>query len=490
MKTRKWLVAFSLIMVLSMVLAACAPAATQAPAEPQVIEKTVVTTKEVEVVKTEVVVQTVEVFVTPTPPPTTRTGAWVDQVVFTSVDDANAAVSQIQAGELDIYAYTVDDPELYKTVQGDPNLTFTNAFGSSNEISYNPAACTDTTKLNPFANAKIREATNMLYDRNYVVQEVTGGLGAVKLLPIVWGFPDYTKFVGKSRELEAKYAFNPDKAKEVITAEMEGLGATLGADGKWQFNGAPVTVIGLIRTEDERKIIGDYVATQLESVGFTVDRQFKTRSEASPIWVQSDPAECLYNYYTGGWITTEVDRDAGDNFSFYYTANDYPIPMFQAYKPSPEFDEIALKLRNNDFNHGRARPDVPAGHGPGACRYRRWLGARLDQRLEILHSTDQQSPGGSRPGWGCGWLTPVALHRPLPGSGRRRDAHRPARHPGRSMEPDRWLQLDLRYDADPRYQRLGHDARSLHRVADTAARRNRYVGCPGRPADHQDPGLD
>jgi len=142
-------------MVLSMVLAACAPAATQAPAEPQVIEKTVVTTKEVEVVKTEVVVQTVEVFVTPTPPPTTRTGAWVDQVVFTSVDDANAAVSQIQAGELDIYAYTVDDPELYKTVQGDPNLTFTNAFGSSNEISYNPAACTDTTKLNPFANAKI-----------------------------------------------------------------------------------------------------------------------------------------------------------------------------------------------------------------------------------------------------------------------------------------------------------------------------------------------
>ena len=124
---------------------------------------------------------------------------------------------------------------------------------------------------------------------------------------------------------------------------------TLGADGKWQYQGAPVVVMGLIRTEDDRKLIGDYVATQLESVGFTVDRQFKTRSEASPIWVQGNPTDCLFGYYTGGWITTEVVRDEGSNFSFYNTANDYPIPLFQAYTPSPEFDEIALKLRNNDF---------------------------------------------------------------------------------------------------------------------------------------------
>jgi hypothetical protein len=42
----------------------------------------------------------------------------------------------------------------------------------------------------------------------------------------------------------------------------------------------------LIRTEDERKLIGDYVANQLEALGFAVDRQYKTRTEASPIWVQ------------------------------------------------------------------------------------------------------------------------------------------------------------------------------------------------------------
>jgi peptide/nickel transport system substrate-binding protein len=238
---------------------------------------------------------------------------------------------------------------LYKTVQADPNLAFVNVYGSADEISYNPSACTDTTKLNPFANAKIRAATNKLFDRNYINQEIQGGLGVPKFFPVVTAFPDYAKYIATARALEGKYAYNPELAKADIAAEMEAMGATLGADGKWQYQGAPVVLIGIIRTEDDRRQIGDYVATQLESVGFTVDRQFKTRSEASPIWVQSNPADCLYNYYTGGWITTAVDRDQGDNFSFYNTANDYPIPMFQAYTPSEEFNEIALKLRNNDF---------------------------------------------------------------------------------------------------------------------------------------------
>jgi peptide/nickel transport system substrate-binding protein len=124
----------------------------------------------------------------------------------------------------------------------------------------------------------------------------------------------------------------------------------MGDDGKWQFDGQPVHALAfLIRTEDERRQIGDYVANQLETVGFTVDRQYKTRSEASPLWVQSDPTEGLWDIYTGGWIYNFVDRDEGDSFSFYYTPNDYPIPLFQAYTPSEEFNTVALQLRNNDF---------------------------------------------------------------------------------------------------------------------------------------------
>src|SRR5690606_11707946 len=37
------------------------------------------------------------------------------------------------------------------------------------------------------------------------------------------------------------------------------------------------------------------------------------------------------------------------NFTFFYTRYDYPIPLHQQYVNAPEFDEVALKLRNNDF---------------------------------------------------------------------------------------------------------------------------------------------
>jgi peptide/nickel transport system substrate-binding protein len=53
--------------------------------------------------------------------------------------------------------------------------------------------------------------------------------------------------------------------------------------------------------------------------------------------------------YSGGWITTAISRDDGSNWSFFYGPRDYPIPLHMAYTPSPEFDEVSLKLRNNDF---------------------------------------------------------------------------------------------------------------------------------------------
>jgi peptide/nickel transport system substrate-binding protein len=158
-------------------------------------------------------------------------------------------------------------------------------------------------------------------------------LATPKLLPLVSAFPDYTRYIDTVRALEAKYAYNLDKAKEVVTQRMTELGAELGADGKWTYKGKPITLVFLIRTEDARKLIGDYVANQLEALGFTVDRQYKTRTEASPIWVKSDPAEGLWNLYTGGWITTAVERDAGSNFAFFYTNLLYPIPLHQAYTP-------------------------------------------------------------------------------------------------------------------------------------------------------------
>lgn len=351
--SKKWATLLAVVVILSMVLAACGP--TQEPATTVLTEKETViveqpgqTVKETVVVKETQVVQ-VEVTAVPEAKPE-RTGGWVDTIVFTSQDSAEAAVKQIQAGDMDVYAYSVSDAQLFETIKADPKLGYTSGYGSYTELTFNPSGPTFIDgRLNPFSNAKIREAMNWLVDRDYMVSEIYGGLGKAKLTTLNSAFPDYAKYVDVARELEAKYAYNPDKAKEVITTEMTAMGATQGADGKWQFNGAPVTIIAIIRTEDERRQIGDYICNQLETVGFATDRQYKTRSEASPIWNQSDPAEGKMHFYTGGWITTAVSRDDATNFAYFYTPLGSTSPLWQAYVNTPEYLKVAEALWVNDF---------------------------------------------------------------------------------------------------------------------------------------------
>ena len=101
-----------------------------------------------------------------------------------------------------------------------------------------------------------------------------------------------------ARRLELHYSYDPEKAKAVIAKEMAKLGAQL-VNERWQYRGKPVRIILLIRTEDQRREIGDYVATLLENVGFVVDRQYKTAAESSPIWIGSNPADGRWHIYTG-----------------------------------------------------------------------------------------------------------------------------------------------------------------------------------------------
>lgn len=366
MLRKRLFMAFSLLIIASMVLAACQAkekVVTQIVNQTQIVKQTelvvtpgevttqIVTQKETQVV-TQIVTQVVtqEVMITPTPSPVTRKGAWVDKVVFTSIDQAEAAVKQLQAGEIDVYAFGVSDPAVFDEVKGDSSLSYTSSFGTYNELTFNPVGPEfNDGRLNPFSDPKIREAMNWLIDRNYIVQEIYGGLAKAKLTTLNSAFPDYARYADVLAQLETEYAYNPDKAKEIITTEMEGMGAALSADGKWTYKDQTITIIFLIRVEDNRRQIGDYVSNQLETIGFTVDRQYKTSPEASAIWVRGNPADGQFYIYTGGWITTAISRDDGSNFSFFYTPRDYPIPLWQAYTPDPAFDAVALKLRNNDF---------------------------------------------------------------------------------------------------------------------------------------------
>jgi len=110
-------------------------------------------------------------------------------------------------------------------------------------------------------------------------------------------------------------------------------------DGKWYYNGEQITLKMLIRIDSPpRTRIGNYVSDLLEKLGFATERMYRTSSEASPIWILGNPGDGKWHIYTGGWITTIVNRDTSGNFAFFYTPRGgWGTPLWQAYTPDPIF---------------------------------------------------------------------------------------------------------------------------------------------------------
>lgn len=289
---------------------------------------------------------------------TDRKGGWLDRIVFSAIPEVDQAVAQIDAGAIDMYAVSADDDAVFNSLQENANLKYAMIYGASNQMLVNPVACKDESMLNPFTSAKIREALNWATDREYIAEEIMGGLARPRYFALTSAFPDYALYADLVAAVETKYAYDMDKAKAVVDEEMPNLGAELGADGKWQFNGKPVTIIGLIRTEDARKEIGNYFANQLEALGFTVDRQEKTSVDAAPIWQEDDPANCKFGFYTAGWGAPAIQVDEGNMFVQYNTGKMQTLPVFNAYQPSEELLAAADKLFTNDFNTMEERAEL------------------------------------------------------------------------------------------------------------------------------------
>lgn len=286
-------------------------------------------------------------------------GPWVDEIRFESGFEEAILFDKMKKGEMHLYIKDWTDVELLERIKVTPELQYDTSFGLFYELTFNPVGPTfpKTGGFNPFSNPKIREAMNMLVDRNYIVDELMKGLAKPKLLPIVSAFPDYGRLAETAVLLESKYKNDPDKAEEIIFEELEEMGAE-NVGGKWYYDGEIVTLKMLIRTEDQRKEIGDYVSDLLEDLGFETDRMYRTSAEASPIWLFGDPADGEFHIYTGGWISTVISRDDADNFAYYYTDMGLPFPLYMAYENDPTFYEAARKLDAGDWTTWEERMEL------------------------------------------------------------------------------------------------------------------------------------
>ncbi|EPC03116.1 hypothetical protein L861_22665 [Litchfieldella anticariensis FP35 = DSM 16096] len=289
-----------------------------------------------------------------------RRGALVDQIVFTEEPDSGQVVGLIEAGTHHAFAQGITNTTVYQRLRDSPQAAYNVSYGANAELTLNPAGPTFSNgELNPFHVPEIREALNRLIDRDYIAEEIYGGLAVPRFLPLSTAFPDYARLAGVARKLELRYTHDPEAAREVIHREMQALGARF-ENGRWHYEGKPVRVIVLIRTDDERHRVGDYVANLMEEVGFTVERRYRTADEASRIWIGGDPKAGRWHIYTGGWIIAVIQRDEADNFSYFYTPRGRAEPLWQAYDPVPEFDELAERLQQRDYQSWEQRQSMMA----------------------------------------------------------------------------------------------------------------------------------
>jgi peptide/nickel transport system substrate-binding protein len=132
--------------------------------------------------------------------------------------------------------------------------------------------------------------------------------------------------------------------------------------GRWVHEGgAEVRITLLIRNEDERRRVGDYVARLMEQLGFRVERLYRTAEEASRIWILGDPNAGRWHLYTGSWVSTTINRDQAEGLNFYYTSRGVARSLFgRLTDPIPNFDEIADRLQRRDYSTWEQRQEMMA----------------------------------------------------------------------------------------------------------------------------------
>ncbi len=342
------------------------------------------------------------------------TGPWADSVTFVAEPSSDNAIASLENGDLDVYAYGIWDATTAQQVISSSLLDYDYGYGLNYELTLNPSGPEFVNgRLNPFSNAHIREALNWLIDREYIVHDIFDGRAEARWHPSGPVSTDRARMADVAHTLELEYSYNPIRANQVISAEMQILGAQR-QSGIWYYDGAPVTLIFLIRNDSDgnRIPMGDYIADQLESVGFSVERRYLTSSQASPLWVGGNPADGLWHLYTGAWSQTIIDRDTDDNFGFFYMPfSAYGFsPLWQAYKPAPEFYDVAEKLYDKDYSSLEERQGLYARALELAIQdsARVWLADRKDLYARRPNITVASDVAGGLPG---SWLWPLTLQR-------------------------------------------------------------------------------
>ena len=276
-------------------------------------------------------------------------GPWLDAVEFYEENDEAAMLEKLNKGERHIWLWDIGTLEGIKRAEELPNVEYIKAYSGCFDLFLNPLPRIKidipgvglVERFNPFSIREVREALNLYLDRDYIVKEIFGGYGVPHYT--IWPpvRPDYNRLYGYMKALEAEYAYNREKAWEMIYEALTKAGCTYRA-GKWYDpeNNTIVIKFWIRKTPATRNALGHYVATELEKLGFTVIRRECTGTEAA-LYVYGGIDD--WNIYTEGWAFTAISA-YDDDLPYFMYCSPWTGAVFEYYSPSPILVDLSTKL--------------------------------------------------------------------------------------------------------------------------------------------------
>ena len=233
-----------------------------------------------------------------------QTGGYADQVKFIRFSNENVAYQEVSNGHLDSYFFQIP-LQLVESAKKNPNLEVFEKEGLSYGLLLNPYHGNQT--FNPFSIKEIRFAMNFLIDRNFIVNNILKGFSNPIVEPYGPTSPEYHNVLPVVDPLKIRYDIT--LATKSIKDSMTKAGAVMDQTGKYTQNGKPVLVKILIRNDDLiRKAFGDFVASEIEKVGFTVMKEYGDLTKANRVVYGSNPADLEWNIYTESYISSSFSR--------------------------------------------------------------------------------------------------------------------------------------------------------------------------------------
>ncbi|MFQ6134279.1 MAG: ABC transporter substrate-binding protein [Nitrososphaerales archaeon] len=280
-------------------------------------------------------------------PPHQKPGPAVDKIAFKAFAVEIAPVA-LEDRQMDMYIFALRTSAA-REILNKPGVEVYRAPATSVAIVLNPAPA-PAGELNPFSIREVRFALQYLVNREFVAGEIYQGQAAPMVTHISPFDFDYLTLYDLIRRFNIHY--DPELAKIMVDRAMEKAGAVKEGN-RWTYDGRPIRLKFVIRTEDERRDIGDAVASELDKLGFTVDRDYQRFGPAIQKVYGTDPKIFQWHLYTEGW-----SKGSAQKYDF-GTLNQMVAPWFgnmpgwqevgyHQYENST-LDEISKQIFTGDF---------------------------------------------------------------------------------------------------------------------------------------------